>query len=193
MPDPILFHEPFPGVREWSVFSPAHRVELTAHALNGPQGWVVFDPIGRPDPWPESAVSAIVLTNGNHGRAAASWRERFACPVWAPGGIDMEIAGSRSYETGMSPVPGWTAQSLCGGGPGETAFRVPEMDLVVFGDAVVNLPGRGLELLPAKYCSDPTALRESLRRLLTEPFGRAVFAHGTALVGLASVRLGALL
>jgi glyoxylase-like metal-dependent hydrolase (beta-lactamase superfamily II) len=80
-----------------------------------------------------------------------------------------------------------------GGGPAETAFRIPALDLVIFGDAVVNLPGRALELLPDKYCADPARLRAGLRQLVASPFARAVFAHGPALVTEASVRVAALL
>ena len=103
------------------------------------------------------------------------------------------MVGAREYGADEAPVEGWTAVPLTGGGPGETAFRVRALDLVVFGDAVVNLAGRGLELLPDKYCADPAALRAALRRLVGVPFSRAVFAHGTALAGGASVRIAALL
>lgn len=87
--------------------------------------------------------------------------------------------------------PEWKAFPLPGGAPGEMAFQHVSRSLMVFGDAVVNLPERGLELLPAKYCRDQAELRCSLRTL--PPFERAVFAHGQPLLSAASERIAALL
>jgi hypothetical protein len=64
---------------------------------------------------------------------------------------------------------------------------------MVFGDAVVNLDGRGLELLPDKYCTDPAQLRNSLRSLREISFENALFAHGTPLIGSAAARIAGLL
>lgn len=64
--------------------------------------------------------------------------------------------------------------------------------LVVFGDAVVNLEGRGLELLPAKYCTDPARLQKSLEALSREGFERALFAHGDSIGVRACERIGGL-
>jgi hypothetical protein len=51
----------------------------------------------------------------------------------------------------------------------------------VVGDALVNLPGRGLEILPDKYCTNPTQLRRSLRHL---PMADLVLtAHGAPFTG----------
>ena len=88
---------------------------------------------------------------------------------------------------------GWTPVPLPGGAPGETAWRLPSLGLVVFGDAVVNLSGRELELLPDKYCIDPKVLRRSLAGLLEEPLAIALFAHGEPLMEGASERIRGLL
>ncbi len=166
----------------WSVYSPAHKVELMSHAVRGADGrYLVFDPI----PWAESnwsrwplagLVSAIVLTNGNHERAAGVWRSRLGCPVFGPAGVTWEMGGVQVAEAQLPG--GWRAVGLPGGAPGETAWRLDSSGLVVFGDAVVNLAGRGLERLPAKYCSNPVELRKSLEALSRESFERALFAHG---------------
>lgn len=166
----------------WSVFSPAHKVELMSHAVKGADGqYLVFDPIPLGESgwsrWPLAGrVATIVLTNGNHERAAAVWRSRLGCPVIGPAGVAWEMEG---ILTAPAELPGgWRAVPLPGGAPGETAWRLDSSGLVVFGDAVVNLAGRGLELLPAKYCTDPAELRKSLESLTREGFERALFAHG---------------
>ena len=65
---------------------------------------------------------------------------------------------------------------------------------MLFGDALVHLPSRGLELLPDKYCTNPVALRLALQSLVQRvPFENAVFAHGSPLLGNARAAIAALL
>jgi len=207
--------EILPGVFRWAAFSPHHKVELAAHAVAVDGALVVFDPIPlvdaamsrllcgpeartfesvapnvQPSP-PASETLAggpecppprpcrIILTNENHERDAARWRQILKAPVW-----------SAADPSGGLPQ-GWEALPLPGGAPGETACFHAPLSLMVFGDAVVNLPERGLELLPAKYCTDPAELRRSLGRL--PRFERALFAHGQPLLAAASGRIAALL
>jgi len=183
-----------PDVWRWWAFSPEHRVEWMTHAVRGDSvRWVVFDPIPLEVlklPW-EGGIEALVLTNGNHERAAEGWRERFGCPVFAPSGLDWAMTGVALPDAGMPE--GWTAVPLTGGAPGETAWRLPSLGLVVFGDAVVNLAGRELELLPDKYCTDPKGLRQALAGLLAHPFEIALFAHGDPLLSRASERIRGLI
>lgn len=188
-----------PGLCRWHAFNPAIRVEWACHALRAADGsWVIVDPLGSPADlgWNlalERRVSAIVATNGNHERSALAWAREAQAPLWASRGSGL---GSPPWHP-LPPGPGWQqdwiVEDVTGGGPGEIALRLPAWDLVVFGDAVVNLAGRALELLPDRYCTDPAWLRESLRRLVEAPFGRAVFAHGDPIEAGASQRIAGLL
>lgn len=192
---PPLLPEVLPGVFRWSAYSPAHKVELTSHAVWDGTRCVVFDPIPLPEGtvipgrWPDR----IVLTNENHGRDAAAWCARFKIDAWASSeaDLDLDLPDLRRWDDSAGPLEGWDLIRLPGGPGGETAFHFPARSLVVFGDAVVHLPGRGLELLPDKYCQDPARLRASLRQLPT--FENAVFAHGDPLLGNASTRIAELL
>lgn len=181
----------------WSAFSPAHKVELMSHAVKGEDGkYLVFDPIPLSESewsrWPLAGrVAAIVQTNGNHERASGVWRSRLGCPVFGPAGVAWQMEG---IQTAPAELPGgWHAVPLPGGAPGETAWRLDSSGLVVFGDAVVHLAGRGLELLPAKYCTDPADLRKSLGALTREGFERALFAHGDPIGERACERIRALI
>lgn len=153
----------------------------------------MFDPI----PFPESGSSLpfrperIVLTNENHERDSAAWRDRFDLEVWAAPDAAIEMPGVHRWSAEAPEEEGWIRIPLPGGPGGETAFLLSSRSLMVFGDAVVHLPTRGLELLPEKYCRDPQLLRNSLRRL--PPFERAVFAHGDPLTANAGERIAALL
>lgn len=192
--------EVFPGVWEWGAFSPEHRVELTSHAVRTGAGWLVFDPIPLRDDlwrrWPAGEeVAGLVLTNGNHVRGVDEWLRRGAGPVWGRRGVDYEGLVVREMEPGPGTGrwSGWEVVDLAGGGPGETAFLRADRGLAVVGDAVVHLPGRGLEVLPEKYCTDPPRLREALGRLASRGFDRLVVAHGRPLEEQAAARVLALL
>lgn len=197
MPEPLptapSFAEIAPGIFRWAAFSPFHKVELTSHAVLAETGLLIFDPI----PLAESetgrllgavACRGLVLTNGNHERASASWAEFL--------GVSAMSATPELFPVELHPLPwrdgdSWRAVPLAGGAPGETLFLHEGLSLGVFGDAVVNLPERQLELLPDKYCTDPAALRASLKAL--PPFERAVFAHGQPLLSGAAAKIAALL
>jgi glyoxylase-like metal-dependent hydrolase (beta-lactamase superfamily II) len=196
LPVATTVSEILPGVFRWAAFSPHHKVELASHAVWDGRTLLVFDPIPLAaevfDWFPvPHAPDAIVLTNENHERDARHWRELFPLAVWAAPEAQCALAGVRWLAEGPAPFPGWEVFFLPGGAGGETAWLCSGLSLMVFGDAVVNLPERGLELLPAKYCRDPAELRRSLANL--PPFERAVFAHGQPLVSAASERIAALL
>lgn len=184
-----------PDVLHWSAFSPAHKVDLTSHAVRTAAGWWVFDPIPlhedsmglfRSDP-----IVAVVLTNENHERDAAAWSARFQAPIWASSLAHLSLGGVRRYAPVHEIDGDWERIPLPGGAPGETAWFLPGRRLLVFGDALVHLPGRGLEILPDRYCQDPAQLRISLHTLPSA--AHAVFAHGTPLLEDAAERIRSLL
>lgn len=197
LPEAACFTTLFPGVFRWAAFSPEHKVELTSHAVLLDGRLFIFDPI----PLAESAVAillaaappaAIVLTNDNHERAAAAWRRLTGVPVWAAPDAVLELPEVSRLPLAAASWEGWRLHDLAGGAGGETALRSAALDLVVAGDALVNLPGRSLELLPAKYCRDQAALCARLRSLADEPFSRLVMAHGGPLAERASEQVRAL-
>jgi glyoxylase-like metal-dependent hydrolase (beta-lactamase superfamily II) len=198
LPTAERLEEISPGIFRWAAFSPFHRVELTSHAVLADGGLLVFDPI------PLAAESqarlhafagprALVLTNGNHLRASQAWSAQLGARVWsqAPEFFPADLKIVHWCLIHSPPFASWVAHPLPGGAPGETAFLHAGLSLAVFGDAVVNLPGRTLELLPDQYCTDPRQLRRSLKGL--PPFERALFAHGQPLHTGASDRIAALL
>lgn len=173
-------------------------MELTSHAVTCGLRAFVFDPIdvgieslGR---ILSSTQVSVILTNRNHEREALNLCDQLGLPAFAihPCQSGRLLVGR--LEADSDRFSGCRWMELPGGAPGESAFFFESLSLVVFGDAVVNLPGRSLELLPAKYCDDPVRLVGSLRVLIREwRFSNAVFAHGDPLVGDADQRIAALL
>jgi hypothetical protein len=188
----------FPGVFRWKIFSAEHKVELCSHAVVVNGQLICFDPVPLANEAfyelsRQGMPNAIVLTNENHQRDCAVWRERWRVPIWADAAASLTIAGIQRFESEQSHWQSWQLHRLVGGAGGETALRWSRESLVVCGDAIVNLPSRGLELLPDKYCRDPALLRRRLRELVGQPFNRLVMAHGSPVLENASARVSELL
>src|SRR3954447_14274124 len=140
------FEEIAPGIFRWGAFSPEHKVELTSHAILLNNALYCFDPIPlarekMTELTAKGIPRAIVLTNGNHERAAEEWRDCWQVPVWTSASAGLSQAGHLTLPPGKADwQPQWEVHPLEGGAPGETAFGCAELSLLVVGDAIVNLP-----------------------------------------------------
>jgi len=140
--------------------------------------------------------AGIILTNGNHERAAADYRKKFKIPVFAHAdakgefeiGVDHWIADGEAIDDGL------TAIHLPGAAKGEIAIRVAGGNgMVLMGDALIHVEPYGFALLPEKYCTDAKLMKQSLRKLLQFSFEAMTFAHGLPIVSGAKSRLEQLL
>ena len=168
-PGPLTPHGE--GFSTWHAYDPVCKAELWSTSFSSPEGTVLFDPIDWPKdtPIPASPLR-IVRTNGNHDRSCA------------------ELAAKMKGQISET-VPQFTALALPGAGEGETAFFHSLSGTLVVGDALIHLAPHGLMPLPDKYCTDPTLLRRSLRRLLDLPIRRIFFAHGDPILQDGSERI----
>lgn len=188
-------------VSTWKAYDPASKVDLHGTAVRAGGHLFLIDPI----PLEEEALSrliagdpvtAILLTNANHARAASEFRSRYSIPILAHAaaraglgiGIDAFLPEEgRVFDT-FDAVP------LPGGPAGEVALYLAEGGgLMIVGDAVIDLPPHGFSLLPDKYAADPAQLRRSLAKLLDFPFARMTLAHGNPVAADARTRLAGLL
>lgn len=178
----------------WQAYDPAVKVDLSCCARRTPHGLVFIDPI----PLARRALdalcaaeppAAIILTNGNHARAAADYRQRFSIPILAHAEAvaELGLAVDREIADGETVLAAFTVIALPGAAPGEIALHAG--DVLHVGDALIHLPPHGFALLPEKYCADARALRVSLGKLLRFPFEVLTFAHGLPLVAQARLRL----
>jgi glyoxylase-like metal-dependent hydrolase (beta-lactamase superfamily II) len=194
--------EEFQTLREdlyfWQAYDASVKVDLSCCARRTRKGLVFIDPIPlREEALNELAAGcppiAIVLTNGNHERAARGFRERFQIPISAhreampgPGHcIDQPL------RDGEALLDELTVVELPGASPGEIALH--GADTLHVGDALIHLPPHGLSVLPDKYCSDPGELLRSLGKLLRFPFDTLTFAHGLPVMTQARQRLSHLI
>lgn len=188
------------GIYHWSVYEPSVKCEIGATALKLAGGLVLFDPVPLAEPaWKELTANApllaILLTNGNHVRAAVELRKQYHVPVVTAPETRRDISELKPdvallphellYGIRAIPIPGAT--------PGETAFLAPN-GVLILGDAIINTDSeKGLELLPDKYCTDAKQNRESLQKLLELDIRILILAHGSPVTQNTKAKLATLL
>lgn len=165
------------GLWHWQAYDPTVKCDLSACAVETPEGVFLVDPFPFAEPLP-FRPAAVFVTNGNHARAAEAVRQQFGIPIFAP--AEAEIPNSQRSTLG-SPL------AVPGAGPGEVAYLFGKT--LCLGDAVINLETHGFALLPEKYRTPPGNLRDSLRKLLSLDFDILTFAHGAPITENAHARL----
>ncbi len=191
-------HEVRPGLFFWQAYEPAVKVDLSCCARQTAEGLVFIDPIpltksAERELLAHAAPRAIILTSGNHARAAASYRQRHSIPIFAHADAEPELGLKIDHPLSDEETlfGEFNIVTLPGAAPGEIAlFAAGTLHL---GDALIHLPSHPFGPLPDKYCSDPRELRRSLGKLLRFPFEVLTFAHGLPIVAHARQRLAQLL
>ena len=187
------YHEVTENLFVWNGFNPECKTDCSATAVRTPEGFVLIDPVRLEEQALTRMVGAdkvvaVLLTNGNHERAADYEKERLDVPLYAPEGARHEVAADHSVQDGEVLFQTLKAIALPGGGAGETAYLAP--GVLIVGDALIHLDG--LTVLPEKYCGNMRVLRESLKALPALKFDAVCFAHGRPLVQDAHAQVTAL-
>jgi hypothetical protein len=198
MPHAEEFQQVRPGLYHWQAYDSAVKTELTCCACETAQGLVFIDPIPlQKDAEAEllalAPPRAIILTSGNHARAAEDYRRRFSIPIHAHAEAAPEFPFTLDHTVadGEIILDEFTVATLPGGAEGEIALH--RADAWHLGDALIHAPPFGFTLLPDKYCADPRELRCALQKLLRIPFELLTFAHGLPIVSHTRQRLSQLL
>jgi hypothetical protein len=192
------FHQLRPGLFFWQAYEPAVKTDLSCCACHTAKGLVFIDPI----PLQKSAEAellefapprAIILTSGNHARAAEDYRRRFSIRIHAhaEAAAEFPFAVDHTIADGETILDEFIVCAIPGAASGEIALHRGEAAHV--GDALIHLPPYGFALLPDKYCANPREMRRALGKLLRFPFEVLTFAHGLPIVAHAWQRLSKLL
>ena len=190
--------EVLPDLHFWQAYEPSMKVDLSCCSRRTARGTVFIDPI----PLAKHALSelvaeapplAIIVTGGNHARAAAEYRARFSIPIYAHAAAapELGIPVDHLVADEETVLDAFTVITLPGATPGEIALH--GAGVLHVGDALIHLPTPGFTILPGKYCGDAIELRCSLGKLLRFPFEVLTFAHGLPIVARARQRLVQLL
>jgi len=190
------------GVWIWHAYDESVRTELYSTAVAAEFGLVIIDPIDLVhDAFHQLAkhapAAAIVLTNGNHSRAAVRFRDRFGASVFAHNDAVGELTTfvDGALRPGRPVAGSLEVLQLPGAGLGEIALfhrKAKGECHLHFGDALVNLDPHGLIVLPEKYCLSASLLAQSLQSLPHEDLSLVTFAHGEPLLAPATEKIRSL-
>jgi glyoxylase-like metal-dependent hydrolase (beta-lactamase superfamily II) len=183
-----LVREIVRDVQTWSVFSDKKGYAFNGYAVSTEDGTVLVDP---PDPGEDGWLTVdllepfagVWLTNRNHSRAAAAFRERYGLTVWAheadagrlEAGADQTVTAGTSIAGDIEIVP------VPGKSPGEIAFHLPRSGALIVGDLVIGVPPGELSTYPDEVIDDKAALHRSAARLLEYDFDALLLCDGQPL------------
>jgi hypothetical protein len=173
------------GVWTWSIHDERIDFVSTAHAVSGPDGAVLIDPL----PLVDDALAdlgdivAICLTAGTHQRSAWSYRRQLGVPVHAPALSKLiEEEPDERYGDGDELPGGLKAFFTPGAGTTQHTFLLEREGGVAFvPDLFAHEPGQGLAIVGEEEMPDPAEARRSIRRVLELPFGVLCLDHGAPL------------
>jgi hypothetical protein len=178
-------------VYEWSHFSQEKRLDFNGHLIVAGERRLLVDPpplsaedlsaIRRGSP-----IDAIVLTNRDHVREAATYRALFRTRILAPE-LDaplMEIDADGVFSHGDHLPGGLTVIHLPDGkSPGESALLLErEGGVLILGDALIGNPPGSLTFLPPDKFADMAKARAGVTRLLNYDFDTVLVGDGASIM-----------
>jgi glyoxylase-like metal-dependent hydrolase (beta-lactamase superfamily II) len=180
--------EVVPDVQMWSVPAPDRGYDFNGFAVATEHGTVVIDP---PEPVAEGwgaidllePFAGVWITNRNHSRAAAAFRERYGTTVYVhEADADKLEAGADQTVRGDERLPGDIQLiHVPGKSPGEIAFHLPRCGALIVGDVVIGVPAGELSTYPEKVIDDMEELHRSAARLLDYDFDALLLCDGEPL------------
>lgn len=187
-----------PTLAFWEAYEPSVKCDLSCCARMFGKEIIFIDPIPLADAALAELVAGrtpagIILTNGNHARAAAEFRDQFSIPILAHAAAvgELAVAVDGVLAEGGRALGHLEVMEIPGAPAGEIALHAG--NVVHVGDALIHLEPQGFSLLPEKYCADAREMRRALGKLLRFNFEVLTFAHGLPLVARARHRLESLL
>jgi glyoxylase-like metal-dependent hydrolase (beta-lactamase superfamily II) len=180
-------NEIVPGIQTWSVHSAEKGFDFNGYAIQTGEGTVLVDP---PEPdesgWALLDLLApyqgVYVTNRNHSRAAATFRDRYGVRVCAHEAdaeraevdVDEPLNGGETVAGDVEVV------HVPGKSPGEIALYVPGKRALIVGDLVIGVPDGELSTYPDEVIKDKEALRRSAASLAELDFDALLLCDGKA-------------
>ena len=174
----------------WSVFNETRQIDFNGHLWVRPEGNVLIDPVAMSaadlaqlDALGGAAL--IVLTNADHEREAAFFRDRTGADVivHSEDADALAVDSDRLLEDGEEIVAGLQVVHLrYGKSPGEIALYWPQRKLVLAGDLVVGAPLGRFSLLMDEKLEDPPRAALGLRKVLALSFDAMLVGDGHSIM-----------
>lgn len=179
------------GIWQWSWFSDEKKLDFNGLFLTVGEHRVLVDP---PPMTPADIqqiqrggrVDYIVVTNRDHLREAAVYKNQFSCQLWLPE-IDapqMDVKADKTYKDGELLSGGiWAVHLHDQKSPGECALFIQQgKGIMIVGDALIGKPPGSVSMLPAEKYTDPAKARDGLRRLLKYNFDALLVGDGASIL-----------
>jgi uncharacterized cupin superfamily protein len=174
----------------WSVFNEQRQIDFNGHLWRRDDGNVLVDPVPMIDSDMAQldalgGAAWIVVTNRDHEREAAAFRERTGARIVAHEAdvAALDVAVDRALVDGEELVPGLRAVHLeHGKSPGEIALYWQERGALLAGDLVVGDPVGRISLLADDKLADAPAAALQCRKLLALDFDALLVGDGHSLV-----------
>ena len=164
-----------PGVSTWSQWQPDRNLYFNSWFVESGEGNFVVDPLEPDDALlarvAERGLAAVVVTNRDHERAAATFAARFKVPVVGPAADAPEMGGrvTRAVDDGDT-VFGWRVVRFDGmKTAGEFALFRPSDRTAISGDAFWGVPAGALTLMADDKLSDPACGARTRKLLAFNP------------------------
>jgi uncharacterized cupin superfamily protein len=173
-----------PGVATWSRWQADRAMFFNAWFVEGRGGNMVVDPL-EPDAddlayVDERGLGAVVVTNRDHERAAATFVARYGVPVFAALPDAAELTVEARVVADGDKLFGWRVMTFAGlKTPGEFALVAYDLHAAITGDALWGVPAGALTLMPDAKLADPALAALSLRRLLAADVRHVLVGDGT--------------
>jgi glyoxylase-like metal-dependent hydrolase (beta-lactamase superfamily II) len=191
-----MIKEVFPGIFSWSRYSEEKKMDFNGYFLINNNESIIIDP-------PElskveenellslininfsSPLKAILLTNIHHERASHLLKDLFSIPVWVNEfdkhnlemSTDNTFTGGEKLFCGIEPIQLEAQKS-----PGETAFYIRELKVMILGDALIGkFPGQ-VNMLPSEKYKDIEKAKKNLKLLMSYEFNALLLGDGTSIL-----------
>jgi len=180
-----------PGIATWSWFSEEKQLNFNGHLLDVGEHRILVDPPPLSDSDLSKLTNAgqvdyILLTNRDHVRESANYKEALKTRVYVPQADagDMPMTPDKTFIDGeLLPGGIWVSQLSDQKSPGESALFLQQgRGILLVGDALLGKPEGSVSMLPDEKYADPAKAREGLRRLLRYDFDSLLVGDGTSIL-----------
>ncbi len=180
-----------PGIATWSWFSEDKQIDFNGHLLDVGEHRILVDPPPLPDAdlsqlKAAGRVDYILLTNRDHERETARYRDELGTRVYVPhmDAPEMSVTPDKTFVDGeLLPGGIWVIHLSDQKSPGESALFLQQgRGVLLVGDALIGKPAGSLSPLPDAKYADPAKARDGLRRLLKYKFDSLLVGDGTSIM-----------
>ena len=180
-----------PGIATWSWFSEEKQLNFNGHLLDVGEHRILVDPPPLSDADFTKLSNAgqldyILLTNRDHERESAAYKEALNTRVYVPqaDAPEMSVTPDKTFVDGeLLPGGIWVIHLSNQKSPGESALFLQQgRGILIVGDALLGKPEGSVSMLPAEKYADPAKAREGLRRLLKYDFDSLLVGDGTSIL-----------